>query len=275
MAKAGNRPAFDGAAPSTRRRLRPPRLRLLPVTIAVAGAMLTVRVNDIWNSVANHDLSAISISRSEAQQPPPPPGGRTAGQASPTQPASTPPAGGGTLTANPPTMLASAGPAPGAVPGTAPAAVAPTGGGEAPPTFTQDELDVLTKLSQRRAELDQREQAIDSRENLIKAAEARIDQKVTEMKALQDQIQGLLKQVDAQDDQRLKNLTTIYQNMKPADAARIFEQLDLPVVLGVVTNMKPQNVAPILAAMDPEKAKTITDAMAARRAAAVEGAAGG
>ena len=56
----------------------------------------------------------------------------------------------------------------------------------------------------------------------------------------------------------------IYETMKPHDAARIFEQLDMPVLLGVFGHMKERNAAPILAAMDPTKARAVTLALAER-----------
>jgi flagellar motility protein MotE (MotC chaperone) len=144
------------------------------------------------------------------------------------------------------------------------------GDGE-PPTFTQNEIDVLQKLSVRREALDNRQKDLDLRENLVKAAEARIDKKIAEMKELQSNIEGMLKQVDRQDEEKLKSLVKIYENMKPKDAANILSTLELPVQLGVLGHMKEAKVAPILSAMDIQQAKLVTDAMAARRAAKAEG----
>jgi flagellar motility protein MotE (MotC chaperone) len=52
--------------------------------------------------------------------------------------------------------------------------------------------------------------------------------------------------------------------MKPKEAARIFEQLDLPVLLDVLERMKETKTSPILASMEPSKAKAVTLALAAR-----------
>jgi flagellar motility protein MotE (MotC chaperone) len=140
-----------------------------------------------------------------------------------------------------------------------------------PPIFTQNEIDVLQKLSVRREALDNRQKDLDLRENLVKAAEARIDKKIAEMKALQANIEGMLKQVDKQDEEKMRSLVKIYEQMKPKNAADILSTLDLPVQIGVLTRMKEAKVAPILAAMDVTKAQAVTDAMAARRAAKAEG----
>ncbi len=79
--------------------------------------------------------------------------------------------------------------------------------------------------------MDARQRELDLRENMIKAAEGRIDKKIAEMKGLQANVESILKQVDDQDDNKMKSLVKIYENMKPKDAARIFEQLDMPVLL--------------------------------------------
>jgi flagellar motility protein MotE (MotC chaperone) len=251
-----------------------PNLRLLPVTIFVAALMLSVRGYDIWKGLTGFESMTLSVNRSEAQQPPPP-GGRKRGQQSPQTPTDVTTTG-----ATPSSTDAAPGsppPASPSPPGAADSAASPSaaaGGEGEPPTFTQSELDVLQKLSVRREALDARQRDLDLRENLVKAAEARIDKKIAEMKSLQTNVEAILKQVDNQDDDKMKSLVKIYENMKPKDAAKIFEALDMPVLLGVVTRMKEQKVAPIMEVMDPLKAKTITDSMAVRRAARAEGQGG-
>lgn len=244
-----------------------PNLRLLPVTIFVAVLMLSVRINDVWKGFSSLGSATIEVNRSDAQQPPPP-GGRKQGQRTPSVPDNATPAGGSA-----PTNLASASggnPSAGSAAPAPPPEEAGAGDGE-PPTFTQNEIDVLQKLSVRREALDARQKDLDLRENLVKAAEARIDKKIAEMKELQSSIEGMLKQVDRQDEDKLKSLVKIYENMKPKDAANILSTLELPVQLGVLGHMKEAKVAPILSAMDLQQAKLVTDAMAARRAAKAEG----
>lgn len=100
---------------------------------------------------------------------------------------------------------------------------------------------------------------------LLQAAEKRIDGKIAKLTALEKDIGGIVDKHSEEDQARIKSLVKIYETMKPVDAARIFSQLDMPVLLGVLENMKERNAAPILAAMDPGKAKTVTQALAERR----------
>lgn len=270
---------------SSKARSRPPQakkpggspftLRLLPVTIFVVFLGLSVRVNDIWRDLFGLEVSPLSSA--EAQQPPPP-GGRARSQqaaAANAQPAAAPDAASKASTGTP-AASSPATPSAADAASDVPPAVLPPGAfntGE-PPTFTQNEIDVLQKLSERRETLDGRERDIVLRENLVKAAESRIDKKIDEMKALQANIQSMLKQLDNQDQEKMKSLVKIYESMKPKDAAKIFNELDLPVLMGVLRNMKEQKVALIMEAMDPAKAREVTDAMLQRRASDILGQGG-
>lgn len=123
------------------------------------------------------------------------------------------------------------------------------------------EMEVLNQLSQRREELDNRNKDLDTREDLIKVAEQRVDQKIKEMETLRGQLQSMVNQVSEGQATQIENLVKIYETMKPDEAARIFETLDMPVLLGVIQRMKPTRTAPILAKMAPEKAKEVTVAL--------------
>lgn len=125
------------------------------------------------------------------------------------------------------------------------------------------EVDVLTSLTHRRAELDARERALNMRENVLVAGEARVDQKITALTNLQSQIQALLSQRDAAQDKQLASLVKTYSSMKPKDAARIFDALADEVLLPVAKGMKSDVLAPVMAAMNPEAAQKLTVKLAA------------
>jgi flagellar motility protein MotE (MotC chaperone) len=126
------------------------------------------------------------------------------------------------------------------------------------------EIDVLTSLSKRRAELDSREQDLDMQANLIAAAEKRVDDKISSLKDLQTQMQTLLGQRDAADQAQLNSLVKTYSSMKPADAARIFNDLDETVELNVAALMKSDVLGAILAKMQPDMAQKLTVRLANR-----------
>ncbi|HVJ51085.1 MAG TPA: hypothetical protein VM689_01395 [Aliidongia sp.] len=131
--------------------------------------------------------------------------------------------------------------------------------------FSPAEVELLQELSKRRAELDQRADDLDRRELLLKATEQRVQENIDKLQQVQTQVDASLGKVDEQEGERLKSLVHMYEGMKPAEAARIFEQLDMPVLLQLMTHMKDQKTGPILASMATDKAKAVTIALAEKK----------
>jgi len=138
----------------------------------------------------------------------------------------------------------------------------PSGDDDAETSSAQ--IDVLSSLAKRRAQLDGRERDLDMRENLIAAAEKRVDGKIDSLKQLQTSIQTLLVQRDAEEQKQVNALVKTYSSMKPKDAARIFNTLDENVTLSVAALLKPDVLAPILGAMNSDAAQKLTVRLANR-----------
>lgn len=117
---------------------------------------------------------------------------------------------------------------------------------------------VLDDMAARRKKLDAREKELMTREALLRAAEKEIDRKFQELATLRAEIESLLEQQSEEEKSRIESLVKIYEGMKPKDAARIFDTLDLDVLLSVMSRMSERRLSPILAAMNPERARTIT-----------------
>ena len=126
------------------------------------------------------------------------------------------------------------------------------------------EVDVLSSLSKRRAELDTREADLEMRTQVLTAAEQRVDGKITMLKQLQDQIATMLGQRDAEQQKQVTSLVKTYSAMKSKDAARIFNTLPDDVLVPVAQAMKSDVLAPILAAMTADNAQRLTQKLAGR-----------
>jgi len=131
--------------------------------------------------------------------------------------------------------------------------------------FSDAELEVLQSLSARRAALDRRAQDLDTRENLLQLAERRLDARIARLEELRTVVEAHLDTYETQEDERLRNLVRIYESMKPKEAARIFQDLEMNVLLDVVSRMRAQQSAKILAAMEPERAKSVTTELIERK----------
>jgi flagellar motility protein MotE (MotC chaperone) len=132
------------------------------------------------------------------------------------------------------------------------------------PELTQAELDVLQSLRARREALNRRESKLELRESLIEAAEINLESRVEEWKRLKADVEALLAQYEDAEEGKLKTLATYYEKMKPKDAARVFNTLDLPYLIEIVGRMKEAKVADVIGKMDTQKAKVLTVALAQR-----------
>jgi len=132
------------------------------------------------------------------------------------------------------------------------------------PVAPRGERAILERLSDRRKQLDDRNRELEMRENLLKAAEKRVEARVTELKELEAKVKGALEQRDQDELKRFKGVVTMYENMKPKDAARIFDRLDLKILVDVSTQMKPATMSAILAQMSPDTAERLTVELANR-----------
>lgn len=131
--------------------------------------------------------------------------------------------------------------------------------------YTAVEVELLQTLSKRREELDRWQNNIEIKESTLDAAEKRIDDKIKQIEGMKKQVAALLAQYNAQEDAKIRSLVKIYENMKPAEAARIFDEVEMPILLLVIDAMAEKKAAPILAAMNPNKAKQLTVELANER----------
>ncbi len=131
--------------------------------------------------------------------------------------------------------------------------------------YTQSELDLLTNLTKRRNDLDAREKDLELKAKVLDASELRITTKVNEMKVLEAELTKVVAEYKQQQDGEIKSLVKIYENMKPLDAAAIFNEMDMPILLEVIDKMSERKVAPVLAGMDPKRARDVTQELAEMR----------
>jgi flagellar motility protein MotE (MotC chaperone) len=223
-----------------------PTPRLLPLTIVALSGLLVVKSATLVRAaVAGTEQSA---SGNSVQGTGTGAGATTAAPAPHVSPSAEP--------ANRAAILPPGPPPPGL-----PSAPAP-----APPAAVSDgERTVLLELRQRRQELDARDTTVTARESTLAAAELRLNARVAELESLQHKLEGLEQAREQRDDASWLGLVKLYESMKPRDAATIFNDLDMNVLLGVVDRMKDAKAAPVLAAMQPDKARELTTKLAALR----------
>jgi flagellar motility protein MotE (MotC chaperone) len=125
---------------------------------------------------------------------------------------------------------------------------------------------ILERLGERRQELDARARELEIRENLVKSAERQLDGRANQLKGMEQQVGGTASKKEEEEGARLKGLVTMYENMKPKDAAKIFDRLEMPVLIAVVSKIKSRIMADIMAQMQPDVAERVTVELANRAA---------
>lgn len=136
-----------------------------------------------------------------------------------------------------------------------PAGLAPTG-----------ERAILERLSDRRQTLDSRARDLEMRETLLRAAEKRLEARLAELKDLEAKINATLQTRDKDEAKRFQGIVSMYENMKAKEAARIFDRLDIKILVEVSNQMNPRKMSEILAQMSPDAAERLTVELASRAA---------
>ena len=130
--------------------------------------------------------------------------------------------------------------------------------------FTDTEVDVLLDLDQQRIEMERRAQALELREKLVDLMEQRLNARVGELQQLKGELEKLMTSVSGKDDKELQQLAGIYGNMKPQAAALVLNRLDNAIVLDVLVRMPSKKSGKLMEAIDPAKARFLSEMMAAR-----------
>lgn len=128
---------------------------------------------------------------------------------------------------------------------------------------TPSEQQLLERLATRRTQLEQYEQDLALRASIVDAAEKRIEERAATLAALEAQISTLVDQRQEMESGQFAGIVAMYETMKPKDAANIFNNLDMEVLLRVAKLMSPRKMAPIVAEMDAARAQELTVKMAA------------
>ena len=200
--------------------------RILPVFIFLAVLTLSIRVNNVFDSLKNADSRSFSISQSKAWAE---------------EEASRDTAELGKVLEQ-----AERGQNPGST------------GEKANSTFTQSEIMILQELAERREALDLRSREIDKKAVQLKVAEEEIEKKLAQLREYESKLKKLIGEYNEKEKEKIAALVKMYASMKPQSAARIFNTLDIETA-ALLREMKPSSASAIVSQMEAVKAKAVTD----------------
>ncbi|KFE35678.1 MotE family protein [Thioclava atlantica] len=139
------------------------------------------------------------------------------------------------------------------------AALASTGKlSTAPGACSPTPEELLMSVRQERDLLADQKKKLDARSAEIELAKQGLDTQSKHLTELKDKVTTLLDKVEKSHTEDVDRLVSIYKNMKPAAAAAIMNDLDIEVTVMVLATMKEREVAPIMAEMNPVRARAVS-----------------
>lgn len=138
-----------------------------------------------------------------------------------------------------------------------PAASAAPAAAERQPTSNQ--IDHLSKLSDRQRELEARAEELSRQEAELAQMKIELEKRLQELEGMRQQISEILAERVKVDEEKVETLVQMYSNMKPPQAAKIFESLDEDLAVELLSRMKKKNAADIMNLLPPEKAQIFSE----------------
>jgi len=141
-----------------------------------------------------------------------------------------------------------------------------------PPEPTRDEscarptTEVLDAFREREERLATRELAAEERLAALSLAEELITRRLGELEAAEATLSETLARADGAAEGDLTRLTSVYEAMKPKEAAALFEKMDPEFSAGFLGRLIPEAAAAILSGMQAEAAYSISVILAGRNA---------
>jgi flagellar motility protein MotE (MotC chaperone) len=134
--------------------------------------------------------------------------------------------------------------------------------------FSEEEISHLSKLNERKKELDAREEELNRVEAELAVQKQNLDSKLVDLEKARKNISSVLEERVVADDKRVETLVQMYSSMKPQQAAKVIESIDEDLAVEILGRMKKKVAAEVMNLMKSEKAQVLSEKYAGYRARA-------
>ena len=124
--------------------------------------------------------------------------------------------------------------------------------------------DYYVEPDEREDELAQESRRLAERSQTLNVAEAKLAEQLAAFETARKNLEATLAVADKAAERDIERMTTVYENMKPAEAAKIFERMDVSFAAGLLARVRPEIAAQMLAAMNADSAYAVTLTIASR-----------
>jgi len=124
--------------------------------------------------------------------------------------------------------------------------------------------ELLADLQARERQLNARETAIEGRMLALKTAEQTITENLAALVAMEERLEQTLSIASQAATEDLSRLVDVYENMKPSDAAALFQAMPPDFAAGFISRMRSDGAAQVMAGLPPDFAYAISVIIAGR-----------
>lgn len=133
---------------------------------------------------------------------------------------------------------------------------------------TPGAAELARTLVLRQQEIEKKNVRLQEFEQALALTETEVRARLAELKQAEDRLSATIAQSKTAAEDDLSKLTSVYENMKPADAARLFEEMNATFAAGFIGRMRPDAAASVMAGLSPQSAYSISVILAGRNAKA-------
>jgi len=121
-------------------------------------------------------------------------------------------------------------------------------------------------LRAREARIVEQERALEAQAEAIRDAEENLRAQLAELQAAESRLAATLTQTESAAENDLIRLTTVFEHMKPTQAASLFSTMETEFAAGFIARLNPQFAGEVMAQLDPTLAYGISAVLAGRHA---------
>jgi len=121
-------------------------------------------------------------------------------------------------------------------------------------------------IAEQKTDVAARTRHLTEAEAVLSATETRATAQIQRLGEIKREVEALMQQRSNLQQEDLRRMVTIYETMKPRDAARIFNDLETDIIIDVLDRMPERRSAPIIAELEDTKAREVTRLVLQRRA---------
>ncbi|HKL68123.1 hypothetical protein [Salibaculum sp.] len=126
--------------------------------------------------------------------------------------------------------------------------------------------ELLAALQAREERLSTRESQVADRMQALRVAEREVREHLEQLRAAEESLEATIATAETANDGDITNLVSVYESMKPAEAAALFEEMTPEFAAGFMARMRPDTAAAVMAGLEPATAYSISVVIAGRNA---------